>query len=122
MNLFSAYSFDSIGFPIFIQILPREQDTATDDLALISLPSKSTHGILKHRIAFNMNSPGSAAAETSEKDAVSTVQNTGTSSYTYGTPEEKRLVKKIDWHLLPAVWLLYLIAVRNLKHLRSPAI
>lgn len=63
-----------------------------------------------------MNSPDRATAETPEKDAVSTVQHTGSSSYTCGTPEEKRLVKKIDWHLLPAVWLLYLIAVRKPKH------
>lgn len=121
MNLFSADLFDSIGFPIFIQILPREQETATSDLALISLSPKLTHGLLKHCNAFDMNSPDRAAAETPEKVAVSTVQQTGPSSYTCGTPEEKRLVKKIDWHLLPAIWLLYLIAVRKHKQCIVPS-
>lgn len=65
-----------------------------------------------------MNSPERAAADAPEKDAISTVkdaistvQQAGLSSYISGTPEEKRLISKIDWHLLPAIWLLYLIAV-----------
>lgn len=53
------------------------------------------------------------AAHIPEKDAVSTVQHTEPSSYTRGRSEEKRLLRKIDWHLLPAIWLLYLIAVRT---------
>lgn len=123
MNLYSADLCDSIGFPIFIQMLPREQDTATSDLALTSFPPNLTHGHLEYHNAFDMNtsSPERAAAETPEKDAVSTVQHTGSLSYTCGTPEEKQLVKKIDWHLLPAIWLLYLIAVRRPKHYIAPS-
>lgn len=26
-----------------------------------------------------------------------------------GTPEEKRLVRKLDWRILPCTWLLYLL-------------
>lgn len=66
-----------------------------------------------------MNSPQRAAAGTPEKDAFSTVQHTGPSSYTGGTPEEKRLIRKIDWHLLPAIWLLYLIAVWKHTHIHD---
>lgn len=29
-----------------------------------------------------------------------------------GASAEKTLIRKIDWHLLPPVWLLYLLAVR----------
>lgn len=60
-----------------------------------------------------MASPERSADGTPEKNAFSTVQHTGPSSYTSGTPEEKQLISKIDWHLLPAIWLLYLIAVRK---------
>ena len=58
-----------------------------------------------------MTNPDRVASDIPEKDALSTVQHTAPSSYTNGTPEEKQLVKKIDWHMLPAIWLLYLIAV-----------
>lgn len=67
-----------------------------------------------------MDSPERAAADAPEKDAVSTVQHTGPSSYISGTAEETRLIKKIDWHLLPAIWLLYLIAVRKHTHSDTP--
>lgn len=63
-----------------------------------------------------MANPEHVPSDMPEKDALSTVQHTGAASYTSGTPEEKKLVQKIDWHLLPAIWLLYLIAVRGQTH------
>jgi hypothetical protein len=61
-----------------------------------------------------MAGPERVPSNMAEKDALAKMQHMrpSGSSYTSGTHEEKQLVKKIDWHLLPAIWLLYLIAVR----------
>lgn len=33
----------------------------------------------------------------------------GASHWVNGTPEEKRLVRKLDWRILPCTWTLYLL-------------
>ncbi|KAL4867113.1 hypothetical protein BDV12DRAFT_186881 [Aspergillus spectabilis] len=44
----------------------------------------------------------------SEKDAAADAHNIST-SWVNGTPEEKRLVRKLDWRILPCCWVLYLL-------------
>ena len=56
-------------------------------------------------------SAGSIRSEKLGKDEVSELSATEQLAATWvnGTPEEKALVRKLDWRILPCTWVLYLL-------------
>jgi glycosyltransferase involved in cell wall biosynthesis len=51
-----------------------------------------------------------AAAEVEEVDRLKSLNNVDVSGYVPDTEEERKLVRKIDFYLLPTIWLMYLLS------------
>jgi glycosyltransferase involved in cell wall biosynthesis len=49
-------------------------------------------------------------AEVEEVDRLKSLNNVDISGYVPDTEEERKLVRKIDFYLLPTIWLMYLLS------------
>lgn len=62
------------------------------------------------------SSAASSANKASAADAVEAEQIVG--QWRDGTIEEKRLVRKLDWRILPCAWVLYLLGYLDRANVR----
>jgi hypothetical protein len=69
---------------------------------LIRIRAKMSHAGEKSSLDQHVEKVPIATADLAEAQQLAT-------QWVDGTPEEKRLVRKLDWRILPCTWVLYLL-------------